>query len=142
LSFRLRRTLRFEASPERIGPSSDVSSILFAAFIRGPDGDLYLGISSASPYPDKVLRYDGTTGALLGNFLPRNIGFGHIKDLLVARMDVRLRPVPVLWRRVPRWLQVIVPITFGIVIGIVAASLARISVRSQNLRSRLNRRFR
>ena len=29
---------------------------------------------------------------MLGDFLPPKIGVGQIKDLLVARMDVRLRP--------------------------------------------------
>ncbi len=88
------------------------------------------------------LRYHGTTGALLGTVLLPNAVFDTINDLLVASMDVRLRPVPVLWRRVPRWLQVILPIGLGIVIGIVVASLARISLPPQNLRSRLNQRFR
>ena len=109
----------------------------------GPDGNLYLAVDIyGSPYPTKVLRYHGTTGALLGTVQPPNIAFDTINDLLVASMDVRLRPVPVLWRPVPRWLQVIMPIALGIVIGIAVASLARISLPPQDLRSRLNQRFR
>jgi len=107
----------------------------------GPDGNLYLAVDIyGSPHPNKVLRYHGTTGALMGS-LPAKFP-DTIHDLLVTSMDVRLRPVPVLWRPVPRWLQVILPIGLGIVIGIVVASLARISVPPQNLRSRLNQRFR
>jgi hypothetical protein len=112
------------------------------ALAFGPGGHLYVSSEGSKDRSDNVFRYDGTTGALIGPLLPTKNRFDHIKDLLVASMDVRLRPMPVLWRRVPRWLQVIMPIALGIVIGLVAASLARISLPTQNVRSRLNQRFR
>jgi DNA-binding beta-propeller fold protein YncE len=107
----------------------------------GPDGHLFVS-SYNSTGNDNVFRYDGTTGALLGALMPPRNRVDTIYDLLIAPMDVRLRAVPLPWRRVPRWLQVIMPIALGIVIGIVVANFARISRSQQNLRSRLNQRFR
>ena len=91
----------------------------------GPDGHLYVcGLTG-------VVRYGGTTGALIDVFVRKSFASYEALDLLFATMEVRLPPLPLLWRRVPRWLQVITLISVGIVIGFAAGTRRRVPVPRQ-----------
>ena len=64
------------------------------SIVFGPGGDLYVGYAdasgnaSASPHTSAVLRFDGTTGAYLGTFVPPDSGgLRYLSALIFSETD-------------------------------------------------------
>jgi len=90
----LNQVLHYSLTGESLGVFASGAAISSPReIVFGPDGNMYMSIVASGPSTNAVLKFDGTTGALIGTFattglnFPRGLAFDPDGNLYVASAE-------------------------------------------------------